>query len=390
MATSEKHRRIVWSRRGEGPANDLADLVSAAALACRTPMAAAGVLERDEVVYQTTHGLSPIVLPRESTFCDYTLDLTDALVVTDASHDRRFAGLPQVEGPPHIRYYAGVPVVAPGNRVIGTMCVFDTRPRTPRRDEIDLLHSLARVVARRMPTLASGTTPTPGEANRARPRSELASMLAHELGSPLTAIRFSGYVLVRNATNPQAQRAARVICSASERMRRMLGRLIDLQGLQSGEGIALVRGPANLGEICLEVSEELRAGHPDRAILLSMSGNTSGTWDTDRLQEAVSNLVTNALVHGSPDGEVKIMVRGLTDRVVVSVHNQGESIPAEDEARIFKPFERGSGNQGAPGLGLGLYLARHVARAHGGDLTFTSSAAEGTTFSLSLPALATT
>src|SRR5262245_23162308 len=119
MATSEKQRvAAARARLSERRPDDLSDLVSAAALALRAPMAALGVADGGDIVYEATHGMSPRVLPRDSTFCRHTLGATDTFAVRDAALDARFAQLPQVEGSPHIRSYAGVPVLDASGRAV--------------------------------------------------------------------------------------------------------------------------------------------------------------------------------------------------------------------------------------------------------------------------------
>src|SRR5688572_22339281 len=234
---------------GDNP--DLSDLVDAAAAGCKTPIAAAGLVDRDEVAYPVVHGITMSTLPRDASFCAYTILAQDAFVVPDASRDSRFAGLPHVKHAPHVRYYAAAPILLPGGLAIGTICVLDLRPREPAPGELDLLRALARVAARRLVPLATGTRPQPQISDKTtRSRAQLASILAHELGSPLTAIRFSSYVLERHATSHPEKSAVRVICSAAERMQRMLGRLFEVQQLQGGDGLRLSRNPADLAEVC--------------------------------------------------------------------------------------------------------------------------------------------
>ena len=114
---------------------------------------------------------------------------------------------------------------------------------------------------------------------------------------------------------------------------------------------------------------------------MEATGDVSGEWDANRLAQAISNLVRNAITHG--EGEVRLRLQDAGDGVEVHVHNRGEPIPADRLPFIFQPFERGS-NEGR-GLGLGLYIVRAIASAHGGRVEATSSTAEGTTFRLCLP-----
>ena len=122
-------------------------------------------------------------------------------------------------------------------------------------------------------------------------------------------------------------------------------------------------------------------------VQVSVEGNPRGERDPDRIYQAVSNLVVNAIRHGAPNLPVKIAVRGADRDVTVSVHNDGPAIPLEAVGTIFEPFQCGpsAGTSRSGGLGLGLYIVRQIALAHGGTVEMTSDDAVGTTFFLRLP-----
>ena len=111
------------------------------------------------------------------------------------------------------------------------------------------------------------------------------------------------------------------------------------------------------------------------------TGDLNGEWDPNRLAQAISNLVRNAITHG--EGGVRVRLQGAGEASRCTSTTGGEPIPADRLPFIFQPFERGS-NEGR-GLGLGLYIVRAIASAHGGTVEATSSQAEGTTFRLCLP-----
>ena len=103
-----------------------------------------------------------------------------------------------------------------------------------------------------------------------------------------------------------------------------------------------------------------------------------------RVAQIVSNLVSNALTYSPPDSVVRVDVIADTEAIVVLVHNEGKAIPKDAQARIFEAFDRGAETNGH-GLGLGLYIASHLARAHGGDIDVSSETGHGTTFAVRLP-----
>lgn len=148
--------------------------------------------------------------------------------------------------------------------------------------------------------------------------------------------------------------------------------------------------PLDLGSLAGELFEEFRTGHPKRDIQYRTHGDLNGLWDSDRIRQAISNLLGNAIQHGSADFPVTLSLRGETSNVFIDVHNGGEPIPPGELPKIFDPLIRGSSaehpTKNRPGsIGMGLYIAREVAKSHGGRIDVTSTAAEGTLFTIDLP-----
>jgi two-component system sensor histidine kinase/response regulator len=215
------------------------------------------------------------------------------------------------------------------------------------------------------------------------------SILGHDLRTPLGAIRLSAETIVRLSAESRALRPAGRILRSADRMTRMIEQLLDYARVRQGHGIPLQPGPANLGEICRPVFQEIEDAHPQARLLVQEMGDLSGVWDSDRLAQVVSNLVSNAVQHGIPGGDVAVELDGRDATAVrLRVHNAG-SIPADAVATLFEAFKQAPAQQAPgtrkPGLGLGLFIAREIARAHGGDLGVRSSEVDGTTFEVTLP-----
>ena len=137
--------------------------------------------------------------------------------------------------------------------------------------------------------------------------------------------------------------------------------------------------------ICDEVVEEMKQAYPTRSIRFEGTGDLRGVWDLDRIEQVISNLVGNAVVHGADP--ITLTSRAEADHVVTAVHNQGPPIPDAVIPTLFEPFTQAEQQQdgGRDGLGLGLYIASEIVRAHAGTLTVSSTASEGTTFAFILP-----
>jgi len=108
--------------------------------------------------------------------------------------------------------------------------------------------------------------------------------------------------------------------------------------------------------------------------------------DRERLRQVLANLVENAVKFSPAGEEVEIEALAENGRVFVSVRDRGPGVPAEDQSLIFEKFGRAKSARGLPGTGLGLFIARSIAEAHGGTLDVYSSAEQGATFTLTLPA----
>lgn len=221
---------------------------------------------------------------------------------------------------------------------------------------------------------------------RERTRDLFLGMLSHDLRTPLNAIAISAETLRRRVAESDRAVVAR-ISNGVERMSRMIGQLLDVTRSRLGGGIPIRLEAADLASVCRATADEFEAVHPGRIHVL-LEGELLGRWDADRLHEVVSNLLSNALLYGATDHPVTLSARGDgPSSVVVDVMNRGPEVPASLLPLLFDPFRRGPGEErrSGEGLGLGLYIAREIVRAHHGEITVRSSAAEGTTFTVTLP-----
>ena len=219
-------------------------------------------------------------------------------------------------------------------------------------------------------------------------REQLIGVVGHDLRNPLNAIGASAYLLERTEELSAAgHRALERIRNSGARMARMINDILDFARSSSvGGGLPMHREWVNLHDVTRSALEELQVAHPGRRLELEVEGDGWGHWDADRLAQVVGNLVSNALHHGKPDVPVRVRVRGIGPEVHQSVHNEGVPIPPEIQATLFQPFRRATtGKAATRSVGLGLYIVRQVAQAHGGEVTVHSTQQEGTTFTVRLP-----
>ncbi|WP_027213568.1 sensor histidine kinase [Burkholderia sp. WSM2232] len=219
-------------------------------------------------------------------------------------------------------------------------------------------------------------------------RNLLLGMLGHDMRSPLQAIQMTAsYLAALNAGEVVSDAADRLIRSGG-RMQALLDDLCDFNRTRLGLGINVVPEKIDLAEVLADELDELRTAHPGSQLELSVSGNLQGTWDSRRLQQLVQNLVLNALKYGAPDMPIRVELSGDAEQIRIDVRNRGPAIERATLERIFEPLTRGadarqsSGSDGS--LGLGLYIAREIAKAHRGEIEANSDGTE-TVFSVSLP-----
>ena len=226
-----------------------------------------------------------------------------------------------------------------------------------------------------------------------RYRDMFLAVLGHDLRSPLDAVLNASEFLTEDGRlSERDHRLAEAIRGSGARMRDLIDDMLDYTSSELGAGMPLRRSTTDMGEVADDVIRQSEVTHPAREFRTELQGDPTGEWDERRIRQALLNLIDNAVQHGSPDSAITVAVSGgeAGGDVVVSVHNLGTPIPAEARERIFQPFQRGASDEEAGEgdhgrKGLGLYIARRMAEAHGGALEVDSSGDEGTTFSMLLP-----
>jgi PAS domain S-box-containing protein len=214
-------------------------------------------------------------------------------------------------------------------------------------------------------------------------REQFIGILGHDLRNPLASI-VAAVGILSDLPEPFARTVMRVARSA-HRIDTIIRDLLDFARGRLGGGIPIATLPCDMRVICEEVVDEMKQAHADRSIRFEGIGDLRGQWDPDRIEQLISNLIGNAVMHGADP--ITLTIRGDGDRVVTNVNNRGPSIPDGAIQTLFEPFTRASQNtrDGHQGLGLGLYIASEIVRAHAGTLTVSSNASDGTTFTVILP-----
>jgi signal transduction histidine kinase len=218
------------------------------------------------------------------------------------------------------------------------------------------------------------------------------AILGHDLRNPIGAVMNSAEFMLETheLKEPHLTLTTRIV-SSSKRMNQMVGALLDFTRSRLGGGIPVTRADMNMGKVVHDVVNEMSAAHPDRTIKVDARGALQGEWDCPRINQVLTNLIGNALEHGSDRTTVTVTVQGDDQEVTIAVHNLGAAIPTDQFDGIFNAMKRQQtlGDAAASGpagnLGLGLYIADRIVHAHKGRIDVESTEEHGTTFTVHLP-----
>lgn len=216
---------------------------------------------------------------------------------------------------------------------------------------------------------------------------EMLGIVGHDLRAPLAAILISMEILATGRKEDlSASHAITRIVSFANRMTRMVDQLLDLTRARLGGQIALSRSKMRLLPVLESVIETLSLAHPDSRFEL-VDGNIKGIWDIDRITQMLRNVLGNAVQFGRVGATITVAVTNAEGETQIAIHNELREQPmsAETLATLFEPYRRGwDRDHIGTGLGLGLYIAHEIARAHHGTIAAESSSS-GTTFHIVLP-----
>jgi PAS domain S-box-containing protein len=286
-----------------------------------------------------------------------------------------------------ISSFIHVPIVS-ANSPVGVMVFAATGTRYYNPRDLAFAEELARRASHAMRNAQVFQT---AKADRQRAeeaaalRERLVAIVGHDLRNPLAAISMAARILSRSGLpTPEAELVLRIQSSAN-RMTRMLAHLLDFARIRAGMSFDLKFVPADLHQICNAVVDELRMSRPDQTIEVDIEGDGDLVCDADRIAQVLSNVIGNAIQHGTK-GPLSVRMRDTEpNAVAVTVHNFGPPIPDDLQATIFEAFRKGERTRDDESIGLGLFIAGEIVRAHHGSISVRSPDRDGTTFTVVLP-----
>ena len=339
---------------------------------------------RDEIEFGLVPGGE---LEVETTLCHEIRQSREAVVIDNVAEDTIYCGhhTPTKYG---FQSYISMPIILSDGTFFGTLCAIDPRPaRLDTPQTIGMFKLFSELIATHLEAadrLAVTEARLLSERETSELREQFIAVLGHDLRNPLASIAAGTRMLTKEDQKEPAGEILGLMQKSVARMSALIDNVLDFARGRLGSGITLKRSPQSLEPVLNQVIAELRAGSPGRKIETTFDLTRAVDCDGGRIAQLFSNLLGNAVTHGAAERPIRVHATTQDGKFELSVANAGEPIPSEAMERLFQPFYRVAEQGSQQGLGLGLYIASEIARAHGGTIDVTSSPA-GTRFTFRMP-----
>ena len=327
-------------------------------------------------------------LKLETTICHEIRQSGAGVIIDHVAEDPAFRGhhTPAMYG---FQSYISLPIVRQDGSFFGTLCAIDPRPaRLQTPEVVGMFRMFAELISFHLEAherLARTEAALSDEREVAELREQFIAVLGHDLRNPLGSIAASALVLDATPLDARQKRSIGLIQRSVARMAGLIDNVLDFARGRLGHGLSLeLRSEEALAPTLEHVVAELAAIHPGRAIDAAFDLSQPVPCDRDKLGQLLSNLLANALTHGDADGVVRVSAATQGGRFELTVANPGPPLEETVRKQLFHPFQRSRTPGGQQGLGLGLYIAAEIARAHGGTLSADSAGGQ-TRFTFAMP-----
>lgn len=370
------------------------------------PIALVSLVDSDRQWFKSCAGLSVTETPRSMSFCSHAILNEDVMTVSDATQDERFANNPLVTGNPNIRFYAGKPIRHPDGKMLGTLCIIDTKPRVFSRADKSVLIDLANwvesefkntVLTNSLKETAKNLSITQNELlkqnenltklvqektnqllkqDRLSTIGSMASRIAHDLRNPLSVIQMSSELLkmdLEKHMDDKMKLQCLSLQNAITEINRIIGDVLDFARttdlhLQTNSVSYILSNCISNIIIPKDVSINL----PNNDVQINC--------DARKLQAVFSNLITNSIQAINGIGHIKISLFDSNEKIVLSFEDSGIGIPEDVLPKVFEPLFTTK----TAGTGLGLSICNLIVKQHGGSISVKNNP---TTFTIELPKL---
>jgi signal transduction histidine kinase len=341
-------------------------------------------IARDEIAF----GLKPgSELKLETTICNEIRQSHQAVVIEHVAKDATFSGhhTPAMYG---FQSYISMPIILADGSMFGTLCAIDPRPARLGPEIVETFKLFAELIASQLDSarrLAASEVVLLHERQVSELREQFIAVLGHDLRNPLAAMTSGTRMMTRAKSEKERSEISALMHTTINRMARLIDNVLDFARGRLGGGLTLQRSTKEpIEQILNQVVGELRSSHPDRTIETDFNLTEVVDCDGQRISQLASNLLGNAITHGLPNKPIVVRAATGDGTFELSVANSGDPITPAAMNQLFQPFYRGTVKHSLQGLGLGLYIASEIARAHGGTLDVSSSEDE-TRFTFRMP-----
>jgi signal transduction histidine kinase len=316
----------------------------------------------------------------ETTICNEIRDHHEPVIIDNVAEDPTYSDhhTPAIYG---LQSYISVPIMLADGSFFGTLCAIDTVPRKLNTPEIAGMFQLfANLIAFHL----DAHDRIDQERQGSELREQFIAVLGHDLRNPLASLDAGTRMLQRSVMDDKGKTVLTLMQSSISRMSGLIDNVLDFARGRLGGGISIEQADrVPLRPVMDQVIAELRMANPGRRFEADLT-EALVRCDEGRIGQLLSNLLANALTHGDPEAPIRVRSVISGGRFELAVTNAGEPIPEAVVKDLFKPFVRASAKANLQGLGLGLYIASEIAKAHKGKLQVTSTAEE-TCFTFQMP-----
>lgn len=360
-----------------------------ATLILKAPVSIFSVFGKDKQVFKSVVGLPPELgpgstFPVDISVCKYALE-GKPIQFFDTKNDPLFkenAAVQQLG----IAGYLGMPVITKEGQPLGTVCVYDTKPREWTEQDIECL----RIITNSFLTEVELRIALKRAENEVVKREEFMAIAAHEMKNPLTSMKLQTEIGQRklNRNNfliEDYQDFLSLFQRQYKRINILIDDMFDASRIRSGL-FTIRKERCDLSELInmLKVNFEQKFLDSDAELIVECESGLSGSWDSYRLEQVLSNLISNALKYAPGSKAILKAIRNKSS-VEISIQDFGPGIGPEAQKKLFLPFERNASQTHINGLGLGLYISQQIIKEHGGSLSLESDSGKGSKFTILLP-----
>jgi signal transduction histidine kinase len=315
----------------------------------------------------------------QTTLCHEVRQGHEAVIIDHVAADAVYSGhhTPAKYG---FQSYISMPIMLADGTFFGTLCAIDPRPaRLNTPATIGMFKLFAELIATHLDAvdrLAASEATLLSERETSELREQFIAVLGHDLRNPLASIAAGTRLLSNGNSKQTAGEILGLMGKSVARMSALIDNVLDFARGRLGGGITLQRSPQSLEPVLCQVIAEFRASSPETRIDTAFDLTQQVDCDGRRIAQLFSNLLGNAITHGTAAQPIQVRAITQNGEFELSVANSGEPIPSEAMGRLFQPFYRVSAEDSEQGLGLGLYIVSEIARAHGGTIDVISSPQE--------------